>query len=267
MPTSTINGIALYHEVRGSGEPLLLIHGLGSSALDWEEQLDFFSRSYRVIAFDLRGHGRSDKPQGPYSIRQFSDDAAALLRQLDVSSAHVVGLSLGGAIAFQLALDHPGLARTLTIVNSGPELILRTLSERFAIGLRFVIVPLFGLPTMGRMISKRLFPDPASDGVRRKFEERFAGNQTRPYLDSLRALVGWSVTARLGEIRCPVLVVTADQDYTPVSLKEAYVAQLPDARLCVVPDSRHALPMERPAAFNQMLAGFLGEHVSAGQDS
>ncbi len=262
MPSATINGITLHYEVQGTGEPLLLVHGLGSSAQDWEEQFAFFAKSHRVIAVDLRGHGRSAKPQGPYSIAGFSDDVAALLHQLQASAAHVVGISMGGAVAFQLALDHPGLVRTLTIVNSGPELILRTLAERTAIGLRFAIVRLFGLPPLGRMISKRLFPDPAHEELRRTFAERLASNQTAAYLASLRALVGWSVSARIGEIRCPVLVVTADQDYTPVSLKEAYVAQLADARLCVIPDSHHALPMERPAAFNQVLAGFLGEHAT-----
>ena len=263
MTTAPIDGVALHYEVHGSGEPLLLIHGLGSSGQDWEEQILFFARSHRVIAFDLRGHGRSDKPKGGYSIERFAADAADLLRTLGVTQAHVVGISLGGAIAFQLALDHPGLVRTLTIVNSGPELVMRTLAEKMAVGLRFVIVRLFGLPPLGRMVSKRLFPDPALEAVRRGFEERFALNQREPYLGSLRALIGWSVSNRLGEIRCPVLVVTADQDYTPVALKEAYVAQLRDARLKVVPDSHHALPMERPAAFNEALGEFLGEQGSA----
>ena len=259
MPTATIDGVALHYEVHGAGEPLLLIHGLGSSALDWEEQVLAFSRSHRVIAFDLRGHGRSERPAGPYSIARFAADAAGLLRELGVAQAHVVGISLGGAIAFQLALDQPAQVRTLTIVNSGPELILRTLAEKTAIGLRFLILRLFGLPSLGRMVSAKLFPDPAQEHKRRVFEERFAINQREPYIASLRALVGWSVSERIGEIRCPVLVVAADQDYTPVALKEAYVAQLRDARLKVVADSHHALPMEKPEAFNEVLGEFLNE--------
>jgi len=118
------DGVNLYYEEQGSGPPLLFIHGLGSSARDWDQQIpEFSSRGYRVIAFDLRGHGQSDKPPGPYTLPLFAADTAALLERLGVdpaNPAHVVGVSLGGGVAFQLAIDRPALVKTLTIVNSAP---------------------------------------------------------------------------------------------------------------------------------------------------
>src|SRR5690348_13398274 len=99
MPKISANGIEVYHEVQGEGEPLLFIHGLGSGTRDWEYQVEHFSRSFRVIAYDLRGHGQSEKPAGPYTVPLFAADASALLAALDVSSAHVVGVSLGGGVA------------------------------------------------------------------------------------------------------------------------------------------------------------------------
>jgi pimeloyl-ACP methyl ester carboxylesterase len=257
VPIAEIDNTRLYYEDQGSGAPLFLIHGLGSSAQDWENQVAHFAKSFRVIAPDLRGHGRSDKPAGGYSIRRFADDIAGLMSTLRTGPAHVVGLSLGGGVAFQLALDAPQLLRTLTIVNSAPEMILRTWQQKFAIGSRRVIVRMLGLPGFGRMLSKKLFPSPEHGAQRNTFEERFARNDPQAYTASLNALIGWSVSARLGEIRCPTLVITADQDYTPVAFKEAYVAQIPNAHLAVVPDSRHALPMERPEAFNRVLMDFL----------
>ena len=259
MPTLKIKGINLYYEDQGTGEPILFIHGLGSSGQDWELQAAAFSPHYRVITCDLRGHGRSDKPAGPYSMSQFAGDAAALLQALGVASAHVVGLSLGGGVAFQLAVDQPALVRSLIIVNSAPEMILRTFKEKLAIWQRLVIIRLMGLPKMAAVLSPRLFPDPAHEHLRQLFAERFAKNEKPAYLASLRSLIGWSVTPQLGQIRCPTLVITADQDYTPVALKEAYVAKMPNARLAVIPNAHHATPMERPEAFNAVLAEFLAQ--------
>ena len=103
----------------------------------------------------------------------------------------------------------------------------------------------------------RLFPKAAQGELRRVFVERWAENDKRAYYDAMRGLVGWSVADRLGNVHCPTLVIAADEDYTPVSLKRAYVAQMPRAELVVIEDSRHATPVERPEQFNQALMAFL----------
>ena len=257
MPTAQVNGIKLYYETSGEGPPLVFIHGLGSSAEDWEHQVPFFAKDFRVITLDLRGHGRSDKPAGGYSIQLFASDIAALMNALRLPTAHIVGLSLGGGVAFQFALDFPELVSTLTIVNSAPEMILRTFKEKFAIWLRFAIIRLFGLPKLGEILAKRLYPSPGDEALGKVFTERFARNDQRSYLAAFNALIGWSVSARLGELTCPTLILTADQDYTPVAFKQAYAEKIRTARLTVVPDSRHALPMERPDSFNSALRDFL----------
>jgi 3-oxoadipate enol-lactonase len=260
MPSIPCNNINLHYEVTGSGQPLLFIHGLGSSARDWELQVTEFSKTYKVITFDLRGHGQSGKPPGPYSIALFASDTAALLRSLGVASAHVVGLSLGGGIAFQLAIDSPAVVRTMTIVNSAPELVVRTFKDRVGVWQRFAIVRLLGMRRMGEVLSKRLFPKPEHESLRATFVERWAENDPRAYENAMRAMIGWSVMAKLGSIRCPTLVVAADQDYTPVALKEAYTKLLPNSRLVVIPDSHHATPVEKPEQFNAVLADFLARH-------
>jgi len=260
MPRVRCNGTSLYYETRGAGQPLVFIHGLGSSTRDWERQVSAFSKGYRVVTFDLRGHGLSDKPSGPYSMVAFAADTFGLLKALGIDAAHVVGLSLGGCVAFQLAVDAPRAVKTLTIVNSAPEFVLRTFRSKLAIWQRFAIVRLLGMRKMGEVLSKRLFIKPEQDALRKRFVARWAENDRRAYLDSLRSMIGWSVSERLGEIKCPTLVIAADQDYTPVSLKQAYAAQLPQAELVIIADSHHATPMERPEELNLALHAFLAQH-------
>lgn len=259
MPHLTLNHTSIYYESTGQGDPLLLIHGLGSSGRDWELQIPHFAERYQVITVDIRGHGQSGKPPGPYSVHQFAEDVAALLEALAIAPAHVVGISMGGMIAFQLAVNHPALVRTLTIVNSGPELVVRTWRDRVQVWQRFAIVRLLGMRKMGEVLSKRLLPRDTDDEAekRRIFVERWAENDPRAYRDAMSALIGWSVSDQLHTLTMPILVVAADQDYTPVAAKEAYITHLPTARLVVVPDSHHALPVEQPDAFNRVLAAFL----------
>ena len=264
MPLARIRGIEVYYESRGSGEPLLLIHGLGSSTQDWEHQVDRFAARYTVVTYDVRGHGQSGKPRERYSVPQFAQDAAALIEYLGLGSTHIQGISMGGMIAFQLAVDKPDLVRSLTIVNSGPEMILRTVKQRIAIYQRFVIVRLMGMRKMGLVLSKVLLPGPEHGHLRDTFVERWAGNDSGAYLRALRALIGWSVSARLGTIKCPTLILAADQDYTPVAYKEFYAAAIPGAQLVVIPDARHMLPVERPTEYNDAVMHFLAG-VSARQ--
>ena len=251
MPRMLANGVELYNEVSGAGQPVLLIHGLGSSSTDWQSQVAELSRSYQVITFDLRGHGQSDKPAGPYTMAMFAADTVGLLQALGVSTAHIVGLSLGGGIAFQLAVDVPAVTKTLVIVNSAPALVARSLKERLMIWQRLAIVRLLGMRKMGEVLSTRLFVRPEQGALRHTFVERWAATDKRAYLASLRAMIGWSVTSRLAAIRCPTLIIAADQDYTTVAVKEAYAAKIPNARVVTIPDSRHALPLEKPDEFNR----------------
>ncbi len=260
MPKKRIRDIDIYYEDSGRGKPLLLIHGLGSSTSGWGNQVPEFSKNYRVITFDVRGHGHSDKPRGPYSITMFAEDTVALIDSLEISSAHVVGISMGGAIALQLAVDYPEKVKSLVVVNMTSELLIRTFKERFEFWMRTAVVRLLGMRKMGEVLAKRLFPKPEQEEFRKVFPDMWAENDKRAYLASLNALVGWSVTERLGSIQCPTLVITADEDYSPVSAKEAYVAQISRAKLVVIDDSRHATPIDQKERFNAVLKKFLSEH-------
>lgn len=261
MPRQRVNDIDLYYETAGQGQPVLFIHGLGSSTRDWEYQTALFRRYFQTITFDLRGHGQSEKPRGPYAMSQFAADTAALIRQVETPPVHVVGLSLGGMVAFQLAVDAPDLLRSLVIVNSGPEIPVYTFRQRLIAFKNYIkrvlIVRLAGMRKMGETLATHLLPAPEQAELRRVFVERWAENDPRAYLAALRAIGGWSVAAHLPALSIPTLIVSADQDYTPVAFKQQYAAQMPCAELFVVRNSRHMTPIERPQALNAVLMAFL----------
>ena len=257
MPKLELEDVTLHYEDCGRGPALVFIHGLGSSGLDWNHQIEHFCRDFRVLAPDLRGYGRSSRTAADYTIGAFSRDLAALIERTGCGPAHVVGISLGGAVGFQFAVDRPDLVRSLAIVNSAPDMIFRSLIHHLVFWQRMLAVRWGGLESMGRMLAWRLFPLPTQSDLRENFVRRFAQNSKPVYLKTLLGMRGWSVADRLGEIRCPVLVVTADHDYTPVALKEAYVRKIPRAELAVIEDSRHATPQDQPTRLNCKLRDFL----------
>jgi 3-oxoadipate enol-lactonase len=263
MPKMQLRKINLYYEIHGEGQSLVFVHGLGSSTQDWEFQVPGFSKTYQVITFDLRGHGQSDKPEGPYSVKMFAADLSDLLLKVGVEAAHIVGISLGGAVAFQFAIDYPAKTKTLTIVNSAPTLGDPDQAKQ-EVERRVSIVQQMGMHAMGESLSTALFPGPEHAALRETFVERWAENDPGAYIEATRSMLGWNVIAQLGSIHCPTLVIASDQDYTPVAVKEAYVQLLPDAHLAVISDSHHATPVERPAEFNAVLAKFLADHPYLG---
>ena len=257
MPKKLIRDINMNYEIIGEGQSLLFIHGLGSSLRDWEDQVPVFSKKYKTIAIDLRGHGETDKPKGPYGISMFADDIAELLKSLKLEPVNVVGISLGGAIGFHLAIDYPELIKSLVVVNMSASLPIKTFKEKQMFFMRILIVKLLGMKKMGEVLAKRLFIKPEQEDLRERMATRWAENDKKAYISSLKTLKNWSVMGRLHEIKCPTLIVSADGDYTPLEAKKEYTALIPNAKLVVIEDARHAVTVEKPKEFNSILMDFL----------
>jgi pimeloyl-ACP methyl ester carboxylesterase len=251
IPKTLIQGIGLYYEVTGSGEPLVFVHGLGSSTRDWEYQVPFFSPKYKVITVDLRGHGKSDKPKAPYSIPMFAKDIAGLIKNLDLKDVNIVGISLGGAIVMQLTINYPELIKNLVVVNSSAA-VMDPNALKETINSRTEIIKNEGMEGMGRTLASVLFIKPDQEESRKKVIKRWAENDADAYISSLSSLNGFNIKNHLNTIKCPTLIVTSDEDYTPVSIKEEYAKLIPNSRVYVVNDARHALTMERPKEFNDL---------------
>lgn len=257
MPLKKLTDITCYYEESGSGDSILFIHGLGSDADSWRWQVPHFAEHHRVITYDLRGHGRSSKPPGPYSIGQFAADTAELIRVLDRSPVHVVGISLGGMVAMQFALDFPDCVRSMVLVNCVADTRLNSWKKRWIYLNRLCLVRCLGMKTLGRIIARRLFPARDQDVLRREFIRHCGSNDKRAYIATIKAIAGWCVSDQLHKIRVPVLVLVADHDYTPLEIKQAYTGKMPWAELRIVHDSRHGTPIDQPEEFNQTVGDFL----------
>ncbi len=264
MPTARINDINVYYELHGAGPDLLLLHGLGSNVADWEEQLPVLSARYRVIAPDLRGFGRTDVTPGPYSIEGYRRDVSALLDHLGVTGTHVLGFSMGGAIAFQLAVDEPARVRSLIVVNSQPSFEVDHWRKHLMVLTRIGMARLMGMERMVRFLAKRLFPLPEQTPLREQYIARHVTNDRDAYLAAVNALRGWSVVDRIGGIGVPVLMIVADQDYTPLDEKRQYLDRMPDARIVLIEDSRHASHIDQPEAFSHAVLSFLDDVEGGG---
>lgn len=257
MPEVTVNDITMHHERVGSGPPVLFIHGLGSSARDWEKQMSF-ADDYELIIPDLRGHGRSSKPPGPYTIELFSSDVARLVEAIGAGPLAIVGISLGGMVAFQLAADHPEMVKQLVIVNALPAFETTTVSQRIQIALRKVMTRWLSMRRIGEVLSKRLLPDPAMEGERATMVERWAENDKGAYEAAFRAIVSWTgVAEAMSRFDKPITVISSELDYVPSEEKAPYVDAMPTAEMVVIEAAHHGVPMEMPDRFNQVLGEVL----------
>ena len=257
MSFARLNDLNLHYQQHGRGEALVLLHGLGSSSYDWEFQVPAFSKYYRVIAPCLRGFGDSDKPAGPYSISQYARDVIGLLDHLGIARCHVLGFSMGGAVAFQMAVDQPERLHSLIVVNSQPSFELDHWRKHLMVITRIGMASVLGMERMTRYVAKRLFPLPDQQHLRDRMMERHAKNQKASYLAALQALAGWSVKDRIHQLYVPTLIVAGEHDYSPLTEKQTYVSLIPRARLAVIRGTRHGTLFEKPDEVNRVVLDFL----------
>lgn len=254
MPEVIVNEIAVHYRRSGSGRPVVLLHGLGSSGEDWENQIPELEKTYEVIAPDFRGHGQSSKPPGPYSIRQFASDITTFLDELDVGPVRLVGISLGGMVGFQIVADRPDLVSRLVAVNALPAFQTTRVSQKIQLAIRKVITRRLSMQRIGEILSKRLFPDPEMAGQRATMVERWARNDKTAYQETFRAILQWEgVADEMSKAMVPITVISSDLDYIGAEDKKPYVDAMPTAEMVVMHDAHHAVPMEWPERFNVVL--------------
>ncbi len=247
---------------QGQGTPVLLLHGLGSSLLDWQPQIDHLVRHYRVLALDVRGHGQSEPLRAPSSMSALAGDVADFIQAMDIEPCILVGISMGGMLTFQLLAEQPQLVRAAVVINSAPSFLVDSWQTRGQVWLRLTLIRLFGLPGLARMLAGKLFPKPEQQALRDLVAQRIAGNDRQSYMHAMRAIPGWSSLPAVNRVDTPLLVVSGDRDYTPLAYKRAYVAQLRNARLEVIADSGHATPLDQPEQLNQLLQTFIEEQAA-----
>ena len=256
------NGVTIhYEEYHAEGSPaVLLLHGLGSAGIDWLLQFKPLGEAgYRVLAPDLRGFGRSPWP-GATTVPAMAEDMALLLEKLKASPAHVVGISMGGTVALQLALDFPERVRSLVLVNTFARLRPQGVRGLLYFPVRMALLYTLGLETQARLVAKRIFPHPHQEALRAQLRHRIAQTDPRAYRAAMWALARFNVEDRLGDVRAPTLVITGDEDTTvPPATQRLLAERIPGAQQVTIPGAGHAVILDSPAAFNAALLSFLGD--------
>jgi 3-oxoadipate enol-lactonase len=264
MPYAVVNTIRMHYEVAGQGDPVLMINGLSAPAANWALQVKALSAHFRVVTFDNRGVGETDlAPEPMYTTAQMADDAAGLLRVLKIPRAHVIGASMGGTIAMELALRHPRLVRSLVLACTwadGDARFLHTIEAWMALAyrvpveerLRYVIYPLvFGPAFLAH-----------KENVETVLQRALAyPHQTKPEAIERqgRGLLAWNGTRvkHLGSVRVPTQILVGKDDIlTPPAFSKALARAIRRARLSVLPGG-HAFFVEEAGAFNRAVIRFL----------
>jgi pimeloyl-ACP methyl ester carboxylesterase len=240
-------------ERHGSGEPLLLIHGLGYARWGWEPVLDGLARSFDVILFDNRGIGESDAPPGPYTAAELAADAAQVLDEAGVERAHVLGTSLGGMVAQELALAAPERVDRLVLACTTPGG-----SEAFPMPEQTVKLMTSGA-TLRQFVENALAPEADEEIVERILRHREATAQPIEAW-SAQASAGASFDAldRIEGIAAPTLVLHGTEDAVVDSRNTTLLAlRIPDARVELFPGGGHLFFWEQPERFVEVVTEFL----------
>jgi pimeloyl-ACP methyl ester carboxylesterase len=263
MPRVRCNGLELHYADVGHGEPVVFLNGLAGDHLYWNGQLRAIGDRCRCLALDNRDAGQSEYSPAAYTIADLADDVAALLAALGLPPAYVVGLSLGGMIAQELALRHPERVRGLCLSGTlarADDWFRATLATYGHIRRQVADTPAFFEALLPWLVSHRFFESATKvEWLRALLRQSPYPQRIDGFFRQFAAMERYDALERLGQLRCPVLVVVGEDDLiVPPRYSREIAARLPQARLELLSGVGHAPPIEDPRTFNRLLAGFLG---------
>jgi pimeloyl-ACP methyl ester carboxylesterase len=263
MPEITVNGVRLHYEELGEGaETVVFSHSYMADSRHFEPQMHALRDRFRVIAYDHRGHGQSEKVATPFGMQDIYADGVALIEALELGPVHWIGLSTGGFVGMRIAIHRPELLRTLVLMDTdaGPE----PWSNRLRYALMFAVVRRLGMgPLMGEVMKAMFGPTFLKDAARRETREHWKqvmrdGDVPAGIAFGNAIFARDDVRPHLGSIRTPTLVIHGEHDRAlPLRRGRELAAGIPDARLEVIPRGGHLCSVEEPDAVNRALLDFL----------
>lgn len=255
----TVNGITLGYDLTGSGETVLFLHAFPLTRQMWAPQTEALRGRARILTVDFRGFGESDAPPGPYRLETFVDDVLALARALGIGRAVVVGLSMGGYVAFRLIERSPEFARALVLADTRAEPDTpEGRTKRLALAER---VEREGMAAMADFIGGLVGPTAKAHRpeIAARVQEVIGRPEPRAVAETLRALAERPDSRPLlPRIAVPTLVLVGEEDtLTPPDSARVITQGIPGARLTVLPRAGHLSSLESTREFNQEMIGFL----------
>jgi pimeloyl-ACP methyl ester carboxylesterase len=267
MPEAQVGDINIYYESQGDGEPLLLIMGYGQCSALWEPLIRDFSPAYRVISFDNRGTGRSDKPDIPYSMKMMADDAKGLLDAIGIDSAHVFGVSMGGMIAQEFALNYPNKLRSLVLgcTHCGGKNMVLPSGEALAFLLGPEMAKL-SVEERARQTVPWMWTQEIIDNNPWAVEMFISAAVKYPtpvhgYRCQAKAMTAHDTYDRLPLITAPTLVITGDADrIIPAENSRIIASRIPNAVLIILEKAGHGFFIDAEGKAIRIILDFLGRH-------
>jgi pimeloyl-ACP methyl ester carboxylesterase len=249
-------GAGLFFKEYGSGPPLVLVHGLMVSGDMFEPVIPRFAEHHRLIVPDLRGHGKSRHLPPPYTVDRLAGDVAELLAQLGINQADVLGYSHGGAVAQQLAIDHPECVHKLVLACTYAY-NLASVREKFEGLLLPILVSLLGTRRLGKLVVSQGAKE-LSQGRAEWLASLIAANDRKLMVPAVRAMTYFDSRPRLRDIRAPTLVIAGSIDTAvPMHHAKMLVNGIPNARLEIVPGAGHTMVWTHPDALVGRVEAFL----------
>ena len=259
----TANGISIHYQLEGpaSGPVVTLSHSLATNLSMWDPQMPALVSRYRVLRYDTRGHGKTDAPDGPYSLEQLAEDARALLQALGIPRTHFVGLSMGGFIGQILALAYPQMLRSLVLCDTTsrvPAEAKPMWDERIRVAQTQGMEPHVE-PTIGRWFTAP-FREQRADVVT-PVRGMIRGTNPRGYIGCCHAIAALNLTDRLSAITVPTLIIVGEDDSaTPVAASRTIHERVKGSELVILKSASHLSNMEQSEAFNRAITTFLARH-------
>jgi pimeloyl-ACP methyl ester carboxylesterase len=258
MPILSVNSAQIFYQETGGGAPLLLLHGLGSSGDDWWFQTPAFAPHFRLVMPDLRGHRQSSTLRGPISIFTLAADVAQLMEALEMPQAHVLGLSLGGAVAQLLAIHFPQKVNKLILVNTFAHLWPTSLREAYTLARRVVVSKFLPPLTTAKVVARDLFPRPDQAALRDEVLNRIGVNDAASYRYLVNAIRRFDSRPQLDRIAASTLLITGQRDaVVPRGCQQQLARGIRKVQWHIVRDSGHATPVDQPEEFNRVVLEFL----------
>ena len=268
MPFVENQTAKIYWDEQGSGDPLLLIMGLSYPSYMWHRTRPFLAQIFRTIAFDNRGIGQSDVPEGVYPIAQMASDAAAVLDAANVSSAHVFGISMGGMIAQEFTLQYPQRVRSLILgcTNAGGPHSVRPAPEVLQVLIREGMTPQEATEAIIPFIYDAATPRQRIDedtAIRMRWYPTRQG-----YLGQLHGIFAWEAYSRISQIKAPTLIVHGETDQLiPVANAHLIAERIPHAKLALIPHASHVFETDQPGIALRAIMEFLSAQRNSAQQS
>ncbi|WP_434133236.1 alpha/beta hydrolase [Sporomusa sphaeroides] len=256
MPTFDNNGATLFYEVMGEGLPIIFTHGASWNHLQWNEQVDYFKNQYKVITWDVRGHGHSSLPEGPVDSETFSADLITLMNHLHIENAVLCGLSMGGHISLQTAIRYPERVKGLILIGTPCSNTFNLYEKTF--------VPI-------NRIASKLIPMKISGKIQAKMLSTF-NPENYNYIMEAFSMINhdewnrvWSAVTRmeskndLHKVKCPTLLLIGDHD-NMTNYQQPYMHKhIPNSKMKIIVNAHHGTNLDNPKAVNQAIFEFINK--------